>query len=193
MDKTIGRPPKKRAVLSKDVILKLALRLIDERGDQAVSFRSLAKELNVTAMAVSHHVGTRHEMLSSLCKFVYRGVAQSDTASTPEQQLRTLLNDYCRRTFKHPNVTKLMLTDPSLMTEELTLLTDRIRLNIAALGAKDEALETVVNLVVDFTHGFAFSAAFAGPQYKSTSGLTTADFNQGLDWILLPLKQQVNP
>jgi len=75
-----GRPSKKEKTLSKDDILSLALRIIDEEGEKALSYRVLAKLLGVTPMAVSHHVGNKRVMLGSLIALGFEGVQQERIA-----------------------------------------------------------------------------------------------------------------
>jgi len=174
-----GRPAKKNAKLSKDRILILALQLIEEGGAKAVSYRALAKILGVTPMAVSHHVGNHKMMLGSLIALGFKGVGSEPEGATPLDRLRFLLARYCDSILKHPELIKCALADPSLIEGELRLLTNLIRLNAAQSDSGDEH-DTLLNLLVDYTHGFALSVSAA----TGSGQLSAADYLRGLDWIL---------
>jgi len=176
---TAGRPFKQDSTLSKGKILSLAMRLIEEEGEKAASFRALAKKLDVTPMAVSHHVGNRQLMLEGLIARAFYGVGSEPKGDAPTEQLRFLLARYCDRVLKHPNLFKCVLADPRLIEGELFLLTDLIKSYVrkTTKGDNDNAL---LNLIVDYTHGFALSVSAA----PSPPQLTTDDYLRSLDWIL---------
>ncbi len=172
-----GRPPKKAGGLSKSRVMDAALSMIDKEGDNAASFRALAKRLNVTPMAVAHHVGSRHDMLSGLIVQVFEGVGGNIAGETPAARLRAILVRYCERALQHPNLIRCAFADPTLITGDLKLLTENIR---TILADYDDANDTILNLIVDYTHGFVLSAAAA----PDTFTLSTADYLQSLDWVL---------
>ncbi|WP_020592150.1 TetR/AcrR family transcriptional regulator [Kiloniella laminariae] len=173
-----GRPFKNMENLSKDLILRHALCLIDEGGADAASFRVLAKALNVTPMAVSHHVGNRKKMLSSLVKMVFDGVGEKPEGKTPQARLRMLLSRYCEQVLLHPNLIQCVLADLSLMDEQLLSLTELIRLNLKEANQSND--DILLNLLIDYTHGFAVAAAAAPKE----SVLSLQDYLKSLDWIL---------
>lgn len=187
---TIGRPSKKDSTLSKDRILALALEILDEGGEKALSFRSLAKRLHVTPMAVAHHVGSRHQMLTSLVAQVYEGLAVAPEIATPKACLKVILTRYCQRVVKHPNVAQLIFADRSLFVGQVVELTNAIRKNVAALVKCTEEADTLVGLIIDYTHGFAISAA--ANHDESIQSPTIDDFHRGLDWILVHIPDEEN-
>lgn len=154
--------------------------MLDRNGEKGLSFRSLAKHLGVTPMAISHHVGTRHEMLSSIVARVYDGIGEPVQDGTPHDCLRALLSDYCKRVLAHPNVALLVLSDTSLLKGPLISLNERICSNIALLVRSKSEVKTVLDVVADYTHGFAIAAATAKAQKRPT----LKGFQRGLDWIL---------
>ena len=176
----IGRPSKGEHTLSKEEFIEVALTVLDRDGVNGLSFRSLARHLGVTPMAVMHHVGTRHEMLKSVVARVYDGVDEPPANSTPHDCLRALLSGYCKRVLAHPNVAILVLSDPLLLTGPLISLTEKIRSNVALLVQSKKEVDAVLDVVVDYTHGFAIAAASAQGQKRPT----LKGFQRGLDWIL---------
>ncbi len=176
----IGRPPKGEASLTKDRVLAAALDILDTGGPKALSFRALAKRLDVTPMAIAHHVGTRHDLLTDLIARVYESVGDAPEDGTAEDRLRFLLIRYCRRVVEHPHVAQLIFADRSLFAGQVVKLTEAIRDNVAALAHGAGEADILVDLIIDYTHGFAISAA-AG---SGDDAPTIDDFRRGLDWIL---------
>ena len=66
-----GRPPKAAQRLSKQLILKTALPIGQDKGVDALSFRMLADRLGVTPMAVAYHAGSKKQLLSDLVEHAF--------------------------------------------------------------------------------------------------------------------------
>ncbi|MGH1386428.1 TetR/AcrR family transcriptional regulator [Kordia sp.] len=181
--KVLGRPTNDKLILSKDDILKEALKILDEQGESGLSFRKLAKAFNVTAMALKHHVGSRQDIIKSLVEIVYKNVNEITITSNSKDTIRTLLGNYCKCVFRHPNVSRLLLTDHSLINKELIDLTNSIRTHAISLVNDETEGILFADVIVDYTHGFALAAA--SQNEKTDLGvLTINDFYKGIDWIL---------
>lgn len=178
----VGRPRKDAGALAENDVLDAALKLLDAGGERAVTFRALADELGVTPMAVSYHVGSRRQMFASLVARVYAGVGTEPDVAEPTERLRLMLRHYCERVIAHPALAQCVFADPSLFSGQLVALTDSIAATLAALGAEPAELETLVGVVVDFTHGFAFAAAASPEDGRARPSID--DYARGLGWIL---------
>lgn len=180
---TIGRPTNDKLILSKDEILKEALKILDEQGEKELSFRKLAKVFDVTAMALKHHVGTRHDIIKSLVNIVYKDVNSISVTEDSKEAIEQLLGNYCKCVFKHPNVSRLLLTDHSLINQELFRLTDEIKKHTISLVNDEKEGILFADIIVDYTHGFVLAAA--SQNEKTDLGvLTIKDFYKGLNWLL---------
>ncbi len=183
--KSQGRPVKGTSSLSKTTILEEALIILDTEGITALSYRSLAKNMEVTPMALTNHIGTKNDLLKSLVELVYFGINDSPLPSQPKEGIRFLLTDYCQRVLEHPNLTRLLLTDHSLMNTSLIQFTNLITQKVQSLVNNSSQSKIVSDLIIDYTHGFALSATAQKDQ--SLPSLTVNDFTKGLDWILVKL------
>ncbi|SDR32322.1 TetR/AcrR family transcriptional regulator [Pseudovibrio sp. Tun.PSC04-5.I4] len=183
----MGRPAKSKGNLSKVQIFEQALILLDEGGEGAVTFRGLAAGLGVTAMAIKHHVGTRRELFQQLVEQTYHGVGHAPDALEGSGALIYVLEDYCSRVIAHPALMQSILADTSLMPSRLHALTDHIRNYVQSTLSEKEEVETVVNLIADYTHGFAMSVAAHCGDAGEVPGLRVADYRRGLEWILQKL------
>ena len=182
-NKSLGRPTNDKLILSKDDILREALKILDEQGEKKLSFRKLANAFGVTAMALKHHVGSRQDIIKSLVEIVYKNVNSILKTEDSKEMIRQLLNNYCECVFKHPNVTRLLLTDHSLINQELIDLTYEIRKHAVLLVQDEEEGILFADIIVDYTHGFALAAA--SQNEKTDLGvLTIEDFKKGLNWLL---------
>src|SRR5438094_9210960 len=54
------------APLSRERVLRAAIKLADEGGIEALSMRKLARELGVEAMSLSNHVANKDEILGGI-------------------------------------------------------------------------------------------------------------------------------
>ena len=182
-NKPLGRPTNDKLILSKDDILKEALKILDKQGESGLSFRKLANVFGVTAMALKHHVGSRQDIIKSLVEIVYKNVNETTITNDSKDAIRTLVGNYCKCVFRHPNISRLLLTDHSLINKELIDLTNSIRKHaILLVNDKTEGI-LFADVIVDYTHGFALAAA--SQNEKTDIGvLTINDFFKGIDWIL---------
>jgi len=65
-----SRPGTTRAALSKDRVLRAAVSLADEGGIAALTMRRLARELEVEAMSLYHHVADKDQVLDGMVDVV---------------------------------------------------------------------------------------------------------------------------
>ena len=174
-----GRPRKGSQELSRQQILATALPMIQEGGVEAISFRRLAAKLGVTPMAVKYHVGDQHEMLTALVDLAFRNTLEPVGPTGAAERLRSILISYCDRAIENANLIRCILSDTSLMSEEIVMVTEQIRKCTRALNHGDPQ-DVLLNLLVDYTHGFVFSAVAAPPEHV----LTQEDFLRSIDWVL---------
>lgn len=166
-----GRPT--APTLSHSAILETAQTMIDA-GATALTFRSLAAAHGVTAMAIAHHIGTRDRLLADLIARCFAHLALPPSGDTAPARLRDLLTRYVQAVLRHPGLITLAFANPALLTGPLNDLTNHLRANLAGHPV------AVLNLAIDFTHGFALSAAAAPPG----QGPTLSDYHDALDWLL---------
>jgi AcrR family transcriptional regulator len=176
--KSAGRPQKDAQALSKQQVLSLALPLIQKGGTEAISFRLLAEQLDVTPMAVKYHVGDKHSMLRDLVEMAFKETVDVIDGKSSTERLRNILSRYCARAIQHANLVRCMLDDPSLMSAEIKLVTEEVRKCTRHLYNGD-VQDTMLNLLVDYTHGFGFSMAAS-----SEITPTHEDFMRSLGWVL---------
>lgn len=174
-----GRPKKTAKAITKEKVHQAALRLVNHGGLDALTFRALAKQLGVTPMAVTHHAGTRKQLLAALITMAFSDICAPADGDTPQARLQLLLNRYCERASENAHLIIAMLRDSSLIGEELNAFTDQIRQELAAF-VDAKTVTPVLNLIIDYTHGFVSSVA-AAPEGH---GPNLAEYNASIGWVL---------
>lgn len=148
-------------------------------GLEAISFRRLADALGVSPMAIKYHVGGQQDLLAALVELAFKGALGVDEDRNSTKHLKHILSRYCARALDNANLVRCILRDPSLMSDEIVAITEEIRKNTRLLNDGDPK-DVMLNLLVDYTHGFVFAAAAA----KKGEGPTMEDFLRSIEWVL---------
>jgi AcrR family transcriptional regulator len=97
----------RREPLTRQRIVRAALRIMDAEGLEAVSMRRIGRELGVEAMSLYNHVRDKEDILDSICEEVmteFRPPQAEDWA----EAARLGAQEYRRLLHAHPNVLTLM-------------------------------------------------------------------------------------
>lgn len=157
-----GRPKIKDQIQKRD-ILQAALEILDHRGASGLSMRSLAASLDVTPMALYHHVADRSALLREISDWVYSGVLK-DCDRDPKkarERIESLLIAYHEAVLRHPNLTLAIFADPQAFSSEAERITQAIRDCLAASKLEASARASWLSCFVDFTHGSSIAIAMA--------------------------------
>lgn len=173
------RKPRQKRSLSRSQILSLALPRMQAGGVEAISFRRLAEALDVTPMAVKYHVGDQRALLADLVDLAFRDTLGELTGEGPQARLREILSRYCARACDHAHLLRCMLADAGLISAEIHAVSAAIRRETQMLNAGDPE-DVLLNLLVDYTHGFVLSADAAQP--GAAPGLS--DYLRSVDYLL---------
>lgn len=176
-----GRPSAGRA-LSRDQVLDAGLALLQALGPQGFGLRPLARQLGITPMSVSHHVGDQQALLRGLVERVHgQPLPPPRDGLGPVPRIQALLAGYMERVRRHPALTVCILGDPELFTGSLAAFTQRLRGEVQALCAQGEDEEDVLlDLLIDYTHGHALALALSRDGVQALQGR----FEQGLARLL---------
>lgn len=163
MTKTQRGRPKLQDQIQKRDILEAALDILDRKGAGGLSLRGLAASLDITPMALYHHVADRSALLRELSDWVYSGVLQ-DCDPDPKkarERLEGLLISYHKAVLQHPNLTLAIFADPLAFSGEAERITQAIRDCLAASQLEASARASWLVCLVDFTHGSSIAIAMS--------------------------------
>ncbi|MER5864964.1 TetR/AcrR family transcriptional regulator C-terminal domain-containing protein [Kitasatospora sp. NPDC002040] len=182
----MGRPS--RALLSREIIARAALAVVDETGPDGLTMRALADRLGVKAASLYNHVAGKDELLDSLAELVN---AEIDLAPLAGPHWREGVAAYARGYravfLRHPNTIALLArrrveADRQLLGYE-ALLAALGRAGLAPADAAEAAaaLDYLVlgSALETFTAGFARPADDYLPGYPALAGALTASAARG--------------
>lgn len=122
---TRGRAQGRHAGLTRDHVLRAALRLVDREGAAALSMRKLARELDVEAMTLYHHVRNKQALEDAIVEQV---LVDSLPRVEPSASWQDVLLAYAlglhHGLAAHPGTVPLFATRPGLTTRTSTELED---------------------------------------------------------------------
>jgi AcrR family transcriptional regulator len=139
-------------------ILLAALAIADEDGLSAVSMRSVAERVGVSAMALYPHVGSKEALLDGLVDVLLAElpsalVGQPDDPWTKLTALAHALRALARR---HPSAFALLLARPSV-TPDAVRSTDTVYQALLDVGVPAAQVPRIERLLSTFVLGFAAS------------------------------------
>lgn len=155
------------------------MQIIDKQGYEALTFRTLASMLGVTPMAIAYHIGTRDQMLGDLAAQAFEDVADDVIPGTPSTELRQYLVRYSERALENTDLVRFMLSRPNFLPKVLEDFTAQIRVRTQSLN-KGDPDGVMLNLVIDYIHGFVFAADAAPPDID----LSIQDCMKSIDWLI---------
>lgn len=179
-----GRPSAGRA-LGREQVLDAGLALLQALGPQGFGLRPLARQLGITPMSVSHHVGDQQALMRALVERVHgQPLPPPGDGLGPVRRIQALLAGYMERVRQHPALMLCILGDPQLFTESLAAFTQRLRGEVQALGGQgdqgDGDSDVLLDLLIDYTHGHALALALSADGVHALQGR----FEQGLARLL---------
>ena len=148
-----GRPSQPR--LTQDAILIEALSLLDA-GDHALTLRALATRLQVTPMAIQHHIGTRDALIRALADHLYAPVLAPDTGPA-RSRLRALLTAYAATTRAHAHLTLALFRIPGPLPPQAHRITDMLESLLRESGLSAPAARLWRDILIDWAHGIALA------------------------------------
>jgi TetR/AcrR family transcriptional regulator, tetracycline repressor protein len=143
-----------RGFLSRELIIKEALALLDEHGPGALSMRRLADRLGVAPTALYTHVRGKADLIDGLIDQVYAGLTlKPDPDGDWTQQLTTLSQAIRAHLLAHPAVVPYALQQPGLGPHSLRL-GEAIYNVLRPAGFSDQAVVGTVYALLTYILGF---------------------------------------
>lgn len=99
----------RRAPLTRDRIIRTALRIMDEEGVDAVTMRRIGRELGVEAMSLYNHVRSKEDILDGITESVLTEFAAEPRGHDWVEQARGAAHEWRRLLKAHPKVIELMV------------------------------------------------------------------------------------
>jgi TetR/AcrR family transcriptional regulator, tetracycline repressor protein len=104
---------RERGDLSREEVVRTALRLVDAGGLSACTVRALADELAVTPMAIYWHVPGKEQLFDAILDAVLAEIPTSDLPAEPFEALAAGARRYRAVFARHPHVAALLAARPT--------------------------------------------------------------------------------
>jgi len=140
-------------------ILVAALAIADERGLAAVSMRTVAERVGVSAMALYPHVPGKEALLDGMVDALLAEqlpLLQKGSKQDWWEQLRAIAQGVRVLARRHPSAFSLLLARPSV-TPDAVRATDMVFQAILEAGIPEEQAPRIERLLSTFVLGFAAS------------------------------------
>ncbi|MEU6232884.1 TetR/AcrR family transcriptional regulator C-terminal domain-containing protein [Kitasatospora sp. NPDC047058] len=198
----MGRPS--RALLSREIIARAALDVVDEHGADGLTMRAVADRLGVKAASLYNHVTGKDELIDDLAELVNAEIdltpleAPAEDAPVPgghtapggadwRAGLAAYARGYRAAFLRHPNTIALLARRQVGAERQLlgydTLLAALGRAGLAPADAAEAAaaLDYLVlgSALETFTAGFTRPAAEYRPRYPALAGALEASAERG--------------
>jgi AcrR family transcriptional regulator len=138
--------------ITQEAIVEAAHRLIEERGPEGFSMRSLATELGVFPATIYWHVGDRAQLLGIVQQRWMSEIVIPDDIVDWREWMIELAHRYRRNAHRSPNVARLVSIERARNIESLAV-PDAVIGRLAQLGLGDQLVHAY-NAVVGAVQGF---------------------------------------
>ncbi|MEV6829985.1 TetR/AcrR family transcriptional regulator C-terminal domain-containing protein [Amycolatopsis sp. NPDC051102] len=105
-----GRPPKDAGNLSRELILREALALVDDEGLDAVSMRKLARRLGVDPMSLYNHVDGKDALLDGIAEVLLAAIPAPPPDADLRETMSALAHGFRAAMLGHSRAAPLVLT-----------------------------------------------------------------------------------
>lgn len=178
-----ARAPRKRGAraevpITREAIIDTAFRLIEERGYNSFSMRSLATELGVFPATLYWHVGDRGQLLG-LVEEKWTSMIELPELTDWKQWAREVGRRYRRNAHAYPHVARLVSVERVRNLESMAI-PDRVLGVLAGLGLGDQLVHAY-NAIVGAVQGFVVMELARVADPESPSARASEDDIRGLD------------
>ena len=138
--------------ITSEAIVDAAFRMIDERGNEGFSMRSLANELGVFPATLYWHVGDRAQLLGLVQQRWMSAIEAPDEIDDWQEWMIELARRYRRNAHRHPRIARLVSVERARNTETL-VLPDAVLGKLSQLDFGDDLVH-VYNALLGAVQGF---------------------------------------
>src|SRR3954466_6673114 len=142
-----------REPLSRERILREALRIADEGGVDALTMRRLGDELGFEAMSLYRHVTNKHDLLDGMLDLVLAEWQLPGAAGAWPEGIRASARSVHDALRRHPWSAQLLMTGSHLRPARLQYM-DRLLGTVLASGFDADSAYHVYHLLDGYIYGF---------------------------------------
>jgi AcrR family transcriptional regulator len=166
--------PRRDVSLSRDRIIDASIAILDDSGEDGLTFRTLSERLATGPGAIYWHVANKSELLTAACDtIVARTMRETPTGATPEANMRAFALDLFDAIDAHPWVGSALTHAPGQLP--MVRILERIGQQVRALGVPQAQQWAAVGTLLNYILGVGGQNAATG-KFGRTQGLDRSDF-----------------
>ncbi|NKX53015.1 TetR/AcrR family transcriptional regulator [Arthrobacter mobilis] len=152
-----GRPSE--GVLTRELILVTALKVLNRLGPDKFTLAALADELGVKTPALYHHVGGKSDILAGMREYVTQGIDTSAFGVLPwPEAVMSWARSYRSAFAAHPYAIALLATLPVTGAEQTLQMYERTARGFRGAGWPEEDVVNTIVALENFILGSALDA-----------------------------------
>jgi AcrR family transcriptional regulator len=117
----------RRVPLTKDLVLRAAIRLADQGGIESLSMRKLGQALGVEAMSLYNHVASKDDILDGIADYVLTQIDLPGSDGDWEAAIRRCALSAHATLTAHPWACSLIMSSPGLLPARLRYIESILR------------------------------------------------------------------
>lgn len=174
------------AVLSREIILNTALRLLDERGEHGAAMREIARELGVRPSALYNHVSGQDDVIAGIRELISDRIDVSGFGQMPwDDALEKWARSYCSAFTAHPPTIALLAVQPLAEASRTGRMYEAVCAGLIAAGWPEARVLRVIVSMESFILGSALDHVapddMLDPGDHTGTDAFNAAFHAGID------------
>jgi len=150
--------PRRAAALSRDEIVRTAIKVADAEGPEAISMRRIARELNAGTMSLYWHVASKEELVDLMIDTVQGEQRAPEPSGNWRADLRALTRNARAALHRHPWMVDFIGGRPPIGPKALQNV-ERALASLDGLGLDKVTAMTIVMTVTTYALGAALREA----------------------------------
>lgn len=173
MATTTRRTQRGAPSLSRERIVEASIALLDEKGEEGLTFRALAHQLATGAGAIYWHISDKDDLLDAACDaIVAAATASAAQGATARARIRAIGVGMFDAIDTHPWVGTELARSPAKMP--MVRILETLGRQVRALGVPEQALWMATSTLLNYILGLAGQNA-ANRRLARERGLSSRD------------------
>jgi AcrR family transcriptional regulator len=178
-----------RRPLTRQRILRAALRLIDRDGLEALTMRKLGATLGVEGMALYRHVGSKRELLEGVVELLLEELEIPQAGASWVDAWHAIARSYRRLAHSHPGAFRLLALSPLTTAARF----QRVQAPVGILreaGFSEDGAQAAFRTLLSYADGYLLREIADGGR-ELTGAEADAAFDFGIRAILAGLREEL--
>ncbi len=191
MVKKVRSAQRREESLSRERIIEVAIEVLDQSGEDGLTFRTLSERLATGPGAIYWHIANKSDLLTAACDaIVARMMETHAVGTTPKATIRAVALGMFDAIDAHPWVGSALIR--AELQSPMVRVVERIGQQVRALGVPKEKQWAAVSALFSYILGVGGQNAANG-QLARTRGLNRGDFLEAMSTVWSQLDPEEYP